>query len=293
MRDPQGSTVDKQHAVTAPNEALDNTLKPSPPIIRNSSPHDAVLAQMRGLPNSVDSSMALHADHHLQAAKSVDGSSPSPISYSTVNNPTGTRELLHDPFDGSPLGLLVSSDSQVHQPQKQDDTPGDVPVPECVPKEELWVHLSRVLELQNQVAKMHLEMEAVGPSDGRSKAAGRGRARRKSKGQPGSSDHTDNIMGVVRGISKDVGLEDVPEGDEEGVEVAGDEEAENKKAREAAFASLADQFEGRNESINAIMGKVCDISLCLRAFTLIWRRDIARPSLGGSHGISRPSSTHD
>jgi hypothetical protein len=131
-------------------------------------------------------------------------------------------------------------------------------VPEGGPKEEeLWVHLSRVLELQNQVAKMHLEMEAVGPNDGKSKAAGRDRGRKKGKGEAGVGDHTDNL---AEGVDKGIGVEDAPEVDDEGDEVEGDEEAESKKAREAEFAGLADQFEGRNESINTIMGRVCDYS---------------------------------
>jgi hypothetical protein len=256
-------TADLQRQDTSPSIQPQDPVKvlsKSPPLIsRYSSPHDAVLAQMRGLPTPADATDAknhhdgLRISHHPQPAESVDAPSPS-VSYSTANNPAGLRQVLHDPFDGSPVGII--SHSHGHQLQQQHGgVPGNVRVPEGGHKEEeLWMHLSRVLELQNQVAKMHLEMESVGPNDGKSKAAGRGRARRKGKGETGSNDHTDNI---AEGMDEGIGAYDAPEADEEGVEVAGDEEAESKKAREAKLAGLADHFEGRNESINAIMGRVC------------------------------------
>jgi hypothetical protein len=211
---------------------------------------------MRGLPtpvNGTDTNDPGGIPDHPQTADSViTATTASPVSCSTtanLNNPSPAKEVLHDPFDGSPLGLVSES-------QQQGGVPGHV---RGQKDEELWVHLSRVLELQNQVAKMHLEMEAVGPNDGKGKVAGRARARRKGKQEAGSSDHSDTGAGVKEGMrGGGIGLEDAPEGDEEGVEVAGDEEAEIKKAREAEFAGLAHQFVGSNESINAVMGRVCD-----------------------------------
>ena len=258
-------TPDVQYNCTSPSAQLDDTVKsPSkspPPISRHTSPHDVVLARMRGLPTPADGTDAKNHPESLQAddlpqvaqaADSVDAPSPSSVSLSTANNPAGPREVLHDPFDGSPIGLLAANTQGRQSQQQPSSIRGDVRAPEGGSRDEdLWVHLSRVLDLQNQVAKMHLEMESVRPSVGKSKASGRGPARKTAKGKAGSDDHSDN---VVEGI--DVEAEDAHEGDEEGVEVEGDEEAERKKAREAEFAGLADHFEGRNESINAIMGRV-------------------------------------
>lgn len=247
---------------TEPRPTEDTVKFPSRSSLWYSSPHDVVLAQMRGLPTPANSTDAKTesplADHRPQTTESVDAPSPSSVSYSTANNPAGPREVLHDPFDGSPVGLLVSQGQQ--QQQQHGDVSGNARAPEGEHKEEeLWLHLSRVLDLQNQVAKMHLEMESVGPNDGKNRTMGRGRARRKGKWEGGSGDHPDN---VAEGIMVDNG----PEGDEEGVEVAGDEEGESKKAREAEFAGLADQFEGRNESINAIMERLDLLSKALTEF---------------------------
>ena len=241
----------------SPSAQRDDTVKsPSqspPPISQYTSPHDAVLARMRGWPTPVggirvdakNHPESLQADGQPQAAESVDAPSPSSVTHcSTANNPAGPREVLYDPFDGSPLGLLAaeSRGRQSQQGRLKDD--------------DLWVHLSRVLDLQNQVAKMHLEMESVRPNDGKGKAAGRGQSsRRTAKGEAGGGNHSDKVADGI-----DVRIEDAHEGDEEGVEVEGDEEAERKKAREAEFAGLADHFEGRNESINAIMGRVSQYS---------------------------------
>lgn len=211
---------------------------------------------MRGLSTPTDGANtkdpeSLHADHS-QTVESTDVASPSNVSHSTGNNQAVPKEILHDPFDGSPLGLLASQGQQMQQ--QHAGVPGDAPVPEGAHKKDLWIHLSRVLELQNEVAKMHLEMENVGPNDGKSKAAGRGRARTKTNLEAGGGGSTNYF--AAEGMNKGIGVEDAPEGDDEGVEVAGDEEAENKKAREAQFAGLADHFKGRNESINAIMERV-------------------------------------
>jgi hypothetical protein len=203
---------------------------------------------MRGLPaptDGIDVDNPGSIPDHPQTTDSVVTATTA--SASTAANSNTAKEVLNDPFDGSPLGVI--SDSQQH---------GGVPGHDRGQKdEELWVHLSRVLDLQNQVAKMHSEMEAVGPNHGKGKASGRGRAHRKGKQEAGSSDHSDAGTGVKEGMRGGIRLEDAHEGDEEGVEVAGDEEGEIKRAREVEFAGLADQFVGSNESINAVMGKVC------------------------------------
>jgi len=270
------------------DENIKSPRRSPPPISQYSSPHDAVLAQMRGLPTPIDDTDTNDPgsipDHPQTADSVITATTASPVSCSTtanLNNPPPAKEVLHDPFDGSPLGLISDS-------QQQGGLPGHV---RGQKDEELWVHLSRVLELQNQVAKMHLEMEAVGPNVGKGKVAGRARARRKGKQEAGSSDHSDTGAGVKEGMRGGIGLEDAPEGDEEGVEVAGDEEAEIKKAREAEFAGLAHQFVGSNESINAVMGRLDLLSKALTEFHALQAPTVEFPRSSSRRNTTSPGAT--
>jgi hypothetical protein len=99
--------------------------------------------------------------------------------------------------------------------------------------EELWSHLSRVLELQNQISSMHLDMENIrtNTNDAKGKSS---RARAAS---------------ASRVVSDDV------EG-EEGMEEKTDEETERNRVREQQFSKLSGQFQGRREAIKEIMTKV-------------------------------------
>lgn len=101
--------------------------------------------------------------------------------------------------------------------------------------EELWSHLSRVLELQSQISRMHLDMEEIGMNAGDPKGKGKGTRSRAT-----------SVSHVV--------IDDV-EGDE-GIGGKRDEEAERNKAREEQFSKLAGQFRVKKEAINGIMTKV-------------------------------------
>lgn len=136
---------------------------------------------------------------------------------------------LYDPFDGSTLGTVIPTETRTHGDGMSVHVEGS--------NEELWAHLSRVLDLQKQIARMHVDMEGVGQgkqTDGKGKGPAFTRPRKSSAAS-------------------------VPEpeiGDEEGVGVV-DEESEKLKAREREFKKLATQFEGRKEAINEMMTKVC------------------------------------
>ena len=111
--------------------------------------------------------------------------------------------------------------------------------------EELWAQLSRVLELQTDIARTHAEMESIGIGKGKAKL-GESKDTGKKEAEDGSKTHGQ--------FQTDPGSEEYDvEG--EGVEVD-DEETERNRAREEEFAKLADQFEGRKKSINEIMSKV-------------------------------------
>jgi hypothetical protein len=147
-------------------------------------------------------------------------------------------ETLDNPFDGSPLGSLTLPDSSqsLHQPGNK--------------TEELWVHLSRVLELQRDIAKRHVSMEGIG-----NKAVDYGKGVMKTKGTRGQS--------IKSWAASGAGAINSNEEEDEGVDVKAeaDEEEVKTREREEEFAQLADQFEGRKEVIHDIMAKVGSISL--------------------------------
>jgi hypothetical protein len=86
----------------------------------------------------------------------------------------------------------------------------------------IWSHLSNILELQGEIAHMHVEMEGIGAKN----ADGRRSATRKA--------------------NQDWGVD--------GVEHDADMDADT--AREEDFAALAGQFAGRKADIDKIMNKV-------------------------------------
>jgi hypothetical protein len=152
---------------------------------------------------------------------------------------------LYDPFDGTLFGFAVPTETAMRD--------GDEIIGAGErPNEELWTHLSRVLELQNQIAHMHTDMEGVGYGK---QADGKG----KGKGTLGNPPRAPGLAGLGRartastasGVGADIG-------DEEGVGIV---EGQADKLREREFKKLATQFEGRKEAINEIMNKVLNVLL--------------------------------
>ncbi|KAF9056101.1 hypothetical protein BJ165DRAFT_1398843 [Panaeolus papilionaceus] len=75
-------------------------------------------------------------------------------------------DLLTDPYDGSVLGSLMP-----HLPEHEDEHGDDLHtmalagagVPGArAPSELVWSHLSRVLDLQNDISRLHMRMENIG-----------------------------------------------------------------------------------------------------------------------------------
>lgn len=264
----------------------------------HTTPHDTVLAQLQPTPkpqtlNRSEGKFPFNEEvpsHNVQGFSGQDsnasqskvdvGRSPAPSTYTGVtanlrhagnqNNvqvQPQTADLLLDPFDGSSHGVLLPHDIHI-LPQGEEEEPPQRLVTDVSGStgEAMWTHLSRVLELQSQIARMHIEMEGIGTGDGHMKGKpgtlGKGSAAMDEKRAfHGHSRFRSRALSNVSTVESvyDKGA------DEEGVGV-GDEEVDQYKAREEEFAKLADQFEGKKESIRGIMNKLDDLSKALSEF---------------------------
>ena len=268
----------------SPRNSLDKPQKSAFPAAY-STPHDAVLAELHSSPDRVASPET--ADLNLLSTNITPTPSLHPYQPSRLPSP----DILIDPFDGTSLGTLVPH-SQDSERQLDHHTPSQINLasPEIgpssasnavAPSELVWSHLSNILDLQSQISKMHLEMESIGSSkaaDVKSKkhayshkstlsnvsitgaTSGNKRAGPEDLSVPPGSKTRDR--GLSASTISSISSSAEPEGDEENVEVPS-EEAEKNKAREEEFASLANQFEGRKQAINNLMGKVCSLVLKL------------------------------
>ncbi|KAF5368641.1 hypothetical protein D9758_002249 [Tetrapyrgos nigripes] len=207
------------------------------------TPHDASLAELYGIP--------LDSNGHRQAHFSETTEDLNP-SHSAIRLPHEDKaksplppnsEPLFDPFDGSLLGMMTTPDGV--------DQSDDGPLGNLVAKnDDLWSHLSSVLELQTQIAALHLEMENIGNrNEGKGKGKGKGTSSRTAPKRWDS-----NKSGELDGDEEEADV---------GVDVDADEE---EREREEEFARLEDQFEGRKESINEIMVKLDDLSRAVTKF---------------------------
>ncbi|KAJ7110052.1 hypothetical protein C8R44DRAFT_801263 [Mycena epipterygia] len=200
-----------------------------PPAPMETSPHDRILGN-------------LFDNAQTGSENGLNGSVPRA---DTAN------AAIYDPFDGSFLGSLVAPDHNV-QPEEHGKL-NDV----SAKNEELWSHLSRVLELQTQISRMHLDMEEIGMNPNDPKGKGKGTRSRATS--------------VSRVVIDDA------EGDE-GIGGKRDEEAEKNKAREEQFSKLAGQFRGKKEAINGIMNKLDSLSRAVTEFHALQAPKIDFPS---------------
>ena len=200
-----------------------------------STPHDAVLADLQAPREATPKSRAdaSRGGPKLSVLASVGSltrtertASPSAGARSAASTPGIPHEPLLDPFSGSTVGVVV--------PKKGTDAPADAAQLDQR-RDELWARLARIRELQGEVAGMHVQMEGIGLSDARG-----------GKRAPGAVGrvHSDTIPGAEEW------------GEPEGAPGDAAEE-QRKRARDAEFTNLAETFQGRRESIDAIMNKVC------------------------------------
>lgn len=186
-----------------------------------STPHDEVLAELY----SSDSDERRNA-HPFRPTPELPGLGSRPYPFDTV----------YDPFDGSVLGTLTQPDRNIH-PEAH------VLLTDTASKnEELWTHLSKVLDLQSQIAHLHVDMEGIGTRAGeygKGKSKGKGTPSKGGKPRWGRSD-------TINSVEEDEGVD---------VKTEADEEERQHREREGEFTRLADQFEGRREGIQEIMTK--------------------------------------
>ncbi|KAH9486494.1 hypothetical protein JR316_0000559 [Psilocybe cubensis] len=295
------------------------------------TPHDAVLAELHGIQLKAPATDTSNRPASLREEQvlSPDLDSTLPLSEDkatalrTEANPSGrtskaasqqlplasSPELLIDPFDGMSLGVLVphqdnpnadvQSTSQINL--LNDAEGGD----NGSGSQAIWTNLSRVLEIQSQISKMHLEMENI--------STAKVSNTKSNKRQHKSNNPT--LFGTAGGSAFDLTSEDpvVPPGlhqpreralsnvstvssandahdDEEGVNVP-NEEAEKARIREEEFAKLASQFEGRKDAIKGIMDKLDDLSQALHQFHHLPpppMPDVFNDIRNGSSGASSP-----
>lgn len=145
-------------------------------------------------------------------------------------------EPIRDPFTGQPLAsMLADADPTLCKAEAK--------------SEELWSHLSRILDLQADVANLHLKLESGKPTE---KRGDNKRDKRESWARKGKSMVAETMDGYAGG---DVGVDD-----EEDVEIT------RQKERNQQIQSLADHFVGQREQIDEIMDKVHALSDALATF---------------------------
>lgn len=210
---------------------MDRTITAAP----LSTPHDVVVSQLLGRRASTSQESLVTPDpaRHTLPKISIDGTASSLYHSDETPPPSQARSGLrsasasplsaqpehvpiYDPFTGALAGVMTPP---VHDPeggQAMSDTDFDQT------RDELWVHLARIRELQSEIAGMHLQMEGVGSSDARSARRAAGATRRATE-----------------------------EWDD-----PGEAEERSKAMRDAEFATLAETFRGRRVAIDGIMNKV-------------------------------------
>lgn len=220
-----------------------------------STPHDELLAQIHGkrpqrrdavkpnspeIPDLTSPHLLRHDSTHPNPNlddpfAEHQGPGSTAMTYSTVRTSPDLvhhdLDILSDPFDGKELGVLKADPYDITQLE-----PGEL----SSKNEDMWMHLSRISELQNDIAIMHARMEGIGSNTGDKKGK---KPLRRDWDDKGAGSRSQTNMANEGG-------------EDEGVGVQGDEETEKVKAREEEFSRLADKFTGRKDAIDQIMYRV-------------------------------------
>ena len=179
-----------------------------------STPHDAVLAELfsqRPGPGA--------AETVPKIPEVAPGKDEGETSHHRSQSPS--RTPLHDPFAGSLIGLSIQDDGDHghNNGRREFETR----------KEDLWLHMANVREIQTQIANMHVAMENIG------------------LGHQADQLSVDRVHSTA--ASEGEKWEDAVEGE--------DDEAKEKEAREQEFTKMANKFRGRKEATENMMTKVC------------------------------------
>lgn len=215
------------------------------------TPHDDILADLQG---------------HLPSSAPPEQQSLRPDA-----PPGSSLNLGSSAIDTS---LLTAESLPIHEPAKEtmyDPSTGQrlhdyVPTPaRSGADEELWSHLSHILELQSEIAKMHVDMENVALRDAR----GHGESGNPERGAKAETARSET--GKHRRRNESPGEdEDDNQTDEttEGDESDSDDEVFGKRNREEEFTKLADRFAKRKVAIDSVMDKVCCFAVHYAPLTL-------------------------
>ncbi|KAG6333181.1 hypothetical protein ID866_5911 [Astraeus odoratus] len=239
------------------------------------TPQDAVLSEVFGFKPPAKT------DPVGPSATSLEANADS-ISWSRSDADLSTLPPslpIYDPFTGAKIGDHPPLCATTGAPANT--TPSASTDPQARPQNimhslptaddsELWNHLSRILELQAEVATMHTELEGFGSSgrggastgatsDTRPPVAKLSNPKKRTRGETipmGDDDEPQPPPGGSgsQAIVTDSSSEDEDEDDAEGYA---------KRKRDEEFAKLEEQFRERKVAITRIMDKVRDLYPCL------------------------------
>ena len=247
---PFSSSVDAPTSLHRTSSAKRNLKQGSWSFTALSTPHDRILEKVYNVQDRSEGGLPLASELGATSLSLLDGSNTNyksrslnePVNFlaspttSFTSNPSLTARLF-EPFDGSPLGIIVPVESVGHEGES-------MPANSESSHDEMWSHLSRVLDLQHQIARMHVELEGV--------------ALGKQPDGKGKSSLGNSLRATGFPRPRTASASSVTGGDIEDEETVGavDDEAEKLRAREREFKKLATQFQGRKEAIDAMMVKV-------------------------------------
>ncbi|KAG1885484.1 hypothetical protein F4604DRAFT_1676043 [Suillus subluteus] len=215
------------------------------------TPHDDILAELQGyLPSGGHQAVeqqSLRPDAPLGSSLNVGPSvvENSFFSSESLPNHEPAKEMMYEPSTGQRLHDYVPTPVR----SGTDD--------------ELWSHLSHILELQSEISKMHVDMENVGLR------TARGHNAPVVPEREGKASTTRSETRKNRTRSDTLGEE---EGDDESDEVTEGEDSDDndevfgKRKREEQFTRLAERFADRKVSMDAVMNKLDNLSSALKAF---------------------------
>jgi hypothetical protein len=218
-----------------------------------SHPHDSVIAELHGHHPDHDVSARIDGVARARSRSMLQSADTLPTAPPSEALGEVEKDRLFDPFAGGVLGAFASG-----------------PAP-AQAREELWAHLSRIRELQADVAQMHVMMEGVGLSDKPGHRPTIKRARERS----GVGERLD--LGVGEG--------------ELGAAAESQEEAFLREERDREFEAAEAKFDGRKEGIDRIMGKVrnsCPLA-CAGCIQDIQLGELAQ-ALATFHALETPAT---
>ncbi|KAG1813305.1 uncharacterized protein BJ212DRAFT_1482759 [Suillus subaureus] len=215
------------------------------------TPHDDILAELQGYlplggPQAAEQ-QSLRPDAPLGSSLNLGPSivDNSLFTSESLPNHEPAKEIMYEPSTGQRLYDYVPTPVR----SGTDD--------------ELWSHLSHILELQSEISKMHVDMENVGLR------TARGHNGPVVPERGGKAGTTRSEAGKDRRRSDTLGEE---EGDDESDEATEGEDSDDndevfgKRKREEQFTRLAERFAERKVSIDAVMNKLDNLSSALKAF---------------------------